>query len=125
MAVKWSDQHDKVAQVHVRTHHLCRSIDQMVDHLYNMYPDLDRNVIEVHVKMWEDYYKKAWTQRRYVRVAEFCASFWGCPPYGRVWTPASPTQTSVTATREVEECATCVSSELGVFIDIPPNTFSA
>ncbi|KAG5363140.1 hypothetical protein CJU89_2299 [Yarrowia sp. B02] len=57
---RWSDQHDKVAQVHVRTHHLCRSIDQMVDHLYNMYPDLDRSVIEVHVKMWEDYYKKTW-----------------------------------------------------------------
>ncbi|RDW34821.1 hypothetical protein B0I72DRAFT_172449 [Yarrowia lipolytica] len=43
--MRWTEQHDRVAQVHVRTHYSSSTDEQMVDYMVGLYPELDRETL--------------------------------------------------------------------------------
>lgn len=56
--MRWTEQHDRVAQVHVRTHYSSSSDEQMVDYMVGLYPELDRETVRMHVRFWVVYYRQ-------------------------------------------------------------------
>ncbi|RDW42798.1 hypothetical protein B0I74DRAFT_155310 [Yarrowia lipolytica] len=54
--MRWTEQHDRVAQVHVRTHYSSSTDEQMVDYMVGLYPELDRETVRMHVRFWVVYY---------------------------------------------------------------------
>lgn len=63
MPIRWTDQHDRVAQVHVRTHHRTSSVDQMVDYMLDLYPELDRETVRMHIRFWTVFFQRTWGRR--------------------------------------------------------------